>query len=201
MKIHHSLFVIRLTLVAFSIVFGIAAVVLWPSSDPNLHFNAVASLVCSVALWLPLLLMHIFKTTDVTSPRAQVVAEFSWTLMLTINALGAIHFYYTWRYYDAVLHFCFPILGALLLSILIMGIFERFKRYDLWMVRWTALGLSAVFILAWEVFEYVGDKFFHTDMHSQIGERYDTIYDVALGYAGLVIAYKVIEWALPRLRR
>ncbi len=191
----HATFInfIRLVAVLSSLLFFVFSVLFSDSTNQEMQFTSVMAAVSGVSLWLPYLIVLWLDVRHWVSLFSICVAQGLWMFMLIWNGLGALGMYQIWHYYDMVLHFTYPIIGGLWLSIMISGWLHKHNRFSLRSVQRITVVLVASLILLWEGFEALSDAEFGTRMFGQAGEVHDTMYDILAGFSSLFFIYLLIK--------
>jgi hypothetical protein len=156
-------------------------------------FRPVVGLLCTLILFAPRLIYAKTFLKEQLSTRGLVFLESAWWLILALNALGSLSFYTTTQYYDMVLHFVDPLIGACVLAVVVTAWEKHDGDYSQSHVLYISLAATFMLIFLWEAYEYYGDVWFGTKMFGQDGEQYDTLYDIIAGIAALVVATPLIK--------
>jgi hypothetical protein len=149
-------------------------------------FRPTIGMVCALVIALPRALYHMSIWKPHVPPRAVALGEIALITLLLLNGFGALALYTVTRYYDFFLHAFSPFFGSAALSILIGSYLHSKKKYSLLFVQKIVIPVVLLLIIIWELWEYAGDLVFGTQMFGQNGERYDTYYDIAAGFAVMI---------------
>ena len=148
------------------------------------QFMGVMAFISAFLIILPSL---IFKFPD--DPLKQKTLKFFQNVLITallLNGLGALGFYNFYKIgleYDKLLHFITPFL-----SVMALGRFG-FNWYE-WNFKKSII-LSAVLVIIggflWELFQFLGDTFFKTQMMGYYGKFIikDTVWDLIMNLFGI----------------
>lgn len=119
-------------------------------------------------------------------------------VMSILNGLGALSFYRTLAYYDTVIHFTGALGIGMIVALLLGAGFKTAHNYTLHRLRFFSIFITVIFLFLWEAFEYVGDMLFHTSMLGQVGEPYDTLYDIIAGVIAMILLYNLNRSVIHR---
>ena len=136
------------------------------------------------------------------------VAEVLLTTAIILNSLGAVWLYYESRFmtYDTFVHFLGPILlvPGMALIYLLDREFVNKKATRKGAIIFGLIG-TILFILAWEIFEILGDRAWGSVMSIQIGQSYDVVRDLLAGFIslpiGVVIVYKYFDFCVKQWKK
>mgnify|MGYP001613858946 CR=1 FL=1 len=188
---------LRCTILFFLLVGGI--LVITPADwYPSWLFPKVAGLGLVAYALLATLPHFIFarrgQPSDEARRRALQRLENVIGFGLLLSAAGMLGFYELYRYgfeYDKVIHFLFPLLGALVIS----------QFFHVWYeIAFTrAVYLTALLIFAgsimWEFYEFTADQVFHSGAFGQGGTRIfeDTTLDLLMNFFGISFAVLITK--------
>jgi uncharacterized membrane protein YjdF len=156
--------------------------------------RVVIAAICAVSIWLLQWALGAMQRRHILSHRDSIAMLNIWAFVLVGNGFGSLGLYDRFFYYDMFLHFVFPFLAAEFFFIafnstainrqqtLPRGIVQRTN------VILLVMGVVMACVLGWEVFEYLMDVTLATEMLGQIGDRFDTEGDIAVGFLAVLLA-------------
>ncbi|MBI2411030.1 MAG: hypothetical protein HYV32_04035 [Candidatus Kerfeldbacteria bacterium] len=159
---------------------------------PHDYFKVAAGLFYTFAVFAPRYLYMHTTMHQWSSWRTIAFIEIVGGLFVSLNALGALKFYLSARYFDMVLHLIIPLCTTLLIAMLLGQYLQFIGKYSLLSVQFFSASCTILLILLWEYFEWQSDMLFGTHMHGQAGEPYDTLYDIMAGVSAQPIALFII---------
>jgi len=140
----------------------------------------IPRIVYMSTIWLKYIPQHTFG-----------IMEMIITTIHILNMLGGIGLYRVFSYYDMIVHILSPIGVGVVLSLVIASIQKMRGYFHIRTVQQWAICITIALLFIWELFEYMGDRVFGTDMFGQIGEQLDTVYDIGLGVVAMILVYLI----------
>lgn len=114
-------------------------------------------------------------------PNRKLTSLFQLFLIINMffNGFGTFRYYRTAYFYDDVVHFISPA------TLLYAGaIWQQIRNKPFW----PALVFTLIITIGWEPTEISLDYFFKTQTYGQVGQEWDTLYDILMGLAGIAAA-------------
>lgn len=148
-------------------------------------FLGWSTLLLILVFFLPRFLYHATRWKHFITKAGLGVVESILLLLTALGGIGSLGFYYTVFYYDFALHLFHPIMTGIGISVIVGSWLFSQGRFNLNTVQRRAVVSTALIVFLWEGWEYGGDQIFGTMMLGQIGEAYDTLYDILAGLFAL----------------
>ncbi len=187
----------RATSIGIAIItFGIS---LWLFYYSDESFRQWAGMATVVGMIAPRVLWKCTSLKKWITDEVLGVIELIVSIGFSLNGIGALGFYTTYQYYDMVLHFTGPLSVGIVAALVLGEWYRRSSERHERRIWFTAIAITVVIMILWEVWEYVGDIAFGTEMFGQATESYDTLYDILAGFAALLPLYYFIYHLLEPL--
>lgn len=173
----------------------------WFPDFYNPKFMAVIAFISAFLIVLPRL---IFKTNnDFKKQQSLNFLQAGLIIILTLNGLGALGFFQLYKIgfgYDKLLHFITPFIFMIVFS------HFGFQWYE-WSLKKSVVSAAILVFMGgfvWELFEFLGDTIFGTQMLGQYGVSVlkDTIWDCIFNFfgiiSGIIVSTKLNRFTLKR---
>ncbi len=170
----------------------------------------IGLLIFSLVLITPRIIYAKINNQNQFHPEILTRVEVLVTTAIILNALGYLWLFdkglYYFVEYDTFVHFVAPICLTLVFAIILL-IYYNFKNKKVNKIKFvlSLAVITAAYTLFWEIFEYLMDLFFQTELFGQEGQLLDTFYDVTADILSIlvvsVIIYKYFDYLVPRFAK
>lgn len=191
-------FAVTIAVACSTCIFGAAIYIL--QNNSFVFWCSIGYILILIAL--PFALRHSGVQPVYNRSRLLAVLYFAFVGDIILNGLGGLGWYRLAYHYDDLVHFAAPILGVIFCSAWAIARLHSAETYaDVYIALWSMAGLVFAFTVLWEPAELLIDYLFHVETSGQYGQNLDTLYDMLMDCAGVIVGRVIMQYAYRPLTR